>query len=50
MFGGDSEQRMTDVAVGDGVAVAVGLDRGGGDSDAAVWYSLDGNNLESGAA
>jgi len=43
VFGGDSEQRMTDVAVGDGVAVAVGLDRGGRDSDAAVWYSLDGS-------
>ncbi len=42
VFGGEGEQRMTDVAAGEGVAVAVGLDRAGGDSDAAVWYSLDG--------
>jgi hypothetical protein len=42
VFGGEGEQRMTDVAAAEGVAVAVGLDRGGGDSDAAVWYSLDG--------
>ncbi|MEA3511094.1 MAG: hypothetical protein U9R51_06625 [Actinomycetota bacterium] len=41
-FGGDEEQRMTDVATGDGVVVAVGIDGVDGDFDAAVWYSVDG--------
>jgi len=42
-FGGDyGQRRMTDVARGNGVVVAVGSDRSGGDMDAAVWYSFDG--------
>jgi hypothetical protein len=42
VFGGDGWQRMTDVAVGGDIAVAVGYDASGGDDDAAVWYSTDG--------
>ena len=42
VFGGDFAQRMVDVAEGNGMVVAVGSDRSGGDMDAAVWYSLDG--------
>lgn len=42
LSGGDGPQSMMDVAVGGGVAVAVGFDSSGGDDDAAVWYTLDG--------
>jgi hypothetical protein len=42
VFGGDFAQRMVDVAQGDGMVVAVGSDRSGRDSDAAIWYSLGG--------
>ena len=42
-FGGDGVIRlMTDIAVRDGVAVAVGADGDGVFFDAAVWYSVDG--------
>ena len=33
---------MTDIAVGDGIAVVVGADGAEGSFDAAVWYSVDG--------
>jgi hypothetical protein len=45
VFGGDDGIRvMTDIAVGDGIAVAVGADgsRYGDFFDAAIWYSVDG--------
>jgi hypothetical protein len=42
VFGGEGWQRMSDVAVGSGIAVAVGYDAAGGDDDAAVWYTHDG--------
>ena len=43
VFGGDGVIRlMTDIAVRDGVAVAVGADGDGVFFDAAVWYSTDG--------
>jgi hypothetical protein len=41
-FGGDGGQTMTDIAVRDGVAVAVGFDDADRDLDAAVWYTIDG--------
>lgn len=42
VFGGDRAQRMVAAAHGEGIVVAVGSDRSGGDRDAAIWYSFDG--------
>ena len=42
VFGGDGNQQMLSVAVGESGWVAVGFDDSGGDFDAAVWTSSDG--------
>jgi len=42
IFGGTNEQRMSDVVAGGPGLVAVGRDGSGGDEDAAVWTSTDG--------
>ena len=41
-MGGAGNQRMFSVTVGGPGLVAVGRDESGGDSDAAVWISVDG--------
>jgi hypothetical protein len=42
VFGGSGRQWISDIAVGGPGLVAVGADGSGGDDDAAVWYSSDG--------
>ena len=46
VFGGDGQQQMEGVIVWAGRLVAFGSDSSGGDTDAAVWTSADGEGWQ----